>query len=63
LVKVWGCRDVDAINEIYCVPTHFHPGYRRQFWGYRRTLGSAGRRPQNSLGWCALIVKAGENTG
>jgi len=25
IVTFWGCRDVDAVNEIYCIPTHFHP--------------------------------------
>jgi len=26
IVTFWGCRDAgDAVNEIYCVPTHFHP--------------------------------------
>jgi len=25
IVTFWGCRDVDdAVNEIYCVRTHFH---------------------------------------
>jgi len=25
IVTFWGCRDVDAVNEIYCVRTNFHP--------------------------------------
>jgi len=44
----WGCREVgDAVNEIYCVATHFHlyinEGYNNKFWRCMRGLGGAGK--------------------
>jgi len=42
-----GAEVGDAVNEIYCVPTYFqlyfNEGHNRNFWGYRRSVGGAGR--------------------